>query len=328
VTTDESSEVVVVMDATETRLFAEAVRDAVARHGGGAVDDALREVGWRAALSDDPVAATRAVFDVLGELNLASTALDDVLLQALGLDVPGDRAAVLSPLGSHQPPATYDRATLTIAGLGGARLASATQAVVAIDGGKQHFLATVDVATLEVTAAAGIDPAGGWHSVTGQAGITQLTAVDWPAAVVAGQLALAQQLTAATRAMLGIAREHALNRTQFDRPVASFQAVRHKLAESYVAVEVAAAALDAGWADPTPFTATMAKMVAGTTAKTVARHAQQVLAGMGFTSEHPFHHYFKRTLVLDQLLGSSPNLRQEVGMMALERKEIPPLLPL
>ena len=47
----------------------------------------------------------------------------------------------------------------------------------------------------------------------------------------------------------------------------------------------------------------MAKAVAGRQARTTARHCQQVLAGIGFTTEHPLHHYVRRTLVLDALLG-------------------------
>jgi alkylation response protein AidB-like acyl-CoA dehydrogenase len=128
--------------------------------------------------------------------------------------------------------------------------------------------------------------------------------------------------------MMSLAREHAVSRSQFDRPIGSFQAVRHKLAESLVAVEGAEAALDAGWADPTPFAATMAKAVAGNAAKTVAKHAQQVLAGMGFTSEHPFHRYLKRTMMLDQLFGSSASLRREIGEATIAAGELPPLLPL
>jgi alkylation response protein AidB-like acyl-CoA dehydrogenase len=72
----------------------------------------------------------------------------------------------------------------------------------------------------------------------------------------------------------------------------------------------------------------MAKAIAGDAAKTVAKHAQQVLAGMGFTSEHPFHHYLKRTMVLDQLLGSSTSLRTEIGRSVIDAGKLPPLLPL
>ena len=48
----------------------------------------------------------------------------------------------------------------------------------------------------------------------------------------------------------------------------------------------------------------MAKAVAGRSARTVAKNCQQVLAGIGFTTEHHFHRYLRRILVLDELFGS------------------------
>jgi hypothetical protein len=316
------------MDQDEQRLFADSLRQSIGRHGNDAVDAALAEVGWRSALADDPGAATRVVFGLLGELNLASSAIDDLLSFSLGLEPSDDRAVVLPALCGHTPPATYDRAELTISGLATARLDTAPTALVVIDASEQAYLATVNADAIGVVSVAGIDPDGRWRSVRGQVKVSGITVVRWNDAVASGQLALAQQLTSAARAMLELAKDHALTRNQFERPIASFQAVRHKLAESLVAVDSAEAALAAGWADPTPFAGTMAKAIAGNAAKTVAKHAQQVLAGMGFTSDHTFHRYLKRTLVLDQLLGSSAVLRTEIGQAIIETRQVPALLPL
>jgi len=128
--------------------------------------------------------------------------------------------------------------------------------------------------------------------------------------------------------MLELAREHALDRIQFDRPIASFQAVRHRLAETLVAIEMADAALDGAWLDGSPVSAAMAKAVAGRSARTGMRHCQQVLAGVGFTTEHPFHRYARRVLVLDQLLGSSKALTKHLGTELLRTRQLPPLPPL
>ena len=149
------------------------------------------------------------------------------------------------------------------------------------------------------------------NSTSGTA--TQPGAADWPAAVALGQLALGHELVGAGRAMLELARTHALERMQFGRPIGTFQAVRHRLAESLVAVEAAAALLDAAWEDPSPVTAAMAKAFAGRSARTVARHCQQVLAGIGFTTEHPLHLSVRRTIVLDQLLGAGSLLTRQLG---------------
>jgi alkylation response protein AidB-like acyl-CoA dehydrogenase len=121
---------------------------------------------------------------------------------------------------------------------------------------------------------------------------------------------------------------HALERMQFGRPIASFQAVRHRLAESLVAIEAAAALLAAAWDEQDPVIAAMAKAVAGRAARTVARHSQQVLAGIGFTTEHTFHHYFRRIVVLDQLLGASSELTRRLGSDALATGSLPATFPL
>ncbi len=128
--------------------------------------------------------------------------------------------------------------------------------------------------------------------------------------------------------MLRLAREHAVDRVQFDRPIAGFQAVRHRLAESLVAIEAADAAAQAADDDGSTLTAALAKAVAGRSARTVARHAQQVLAGIGFTTEHSLHLYVRRALVLDVLLGDARSLTASLGTQLLNDRRLPSLLPL
>ena len=72
----------------------------------------------------------------------------------------------------------------------------------------------------------------------------------------------------------------------------------------------------------------MAKAFAGRSARTVARHCQQVLAGIGFTTEHPLHRSVRRTVVLDQLLGAGSVLTREVGAGILASGSLPAALPL
>ncbi|HKT02664.1 MAG TPA: acyl-CoA dehydrogenase family protein, partial [Rugosimonospora sp.] len=175
----------------------------------------------------------------------------------------------------------------------------------------------------------GIDPTLGLVEVTGQiGGAVGRGPVDWPAAVARGQLALGHELAGASRRVLDLARDHALVRIQFGRPIAMFQAVRHRLAETLVAVEAAGAVLDEAWEDGTAQAAGMAKATAGRSARVAVRHCQQVLAGIGFTTEHPFHRYARRILVLEQLLGSTRALTRELGEGILARRELPAPFPL
>jgi alkylation response protein AidB-like acyl-CoA dehydrogenase len=53
-----------------------------------------------------------------------------------------------------------------------------------------------------------------------------------------------------------------------------------------------------------------------------------VLAGIGFTTEHPLHLYIRRALVLDQLLGSSKSLTRDLGTSLLATRQLPPVAPL
>jgi alkylation response protein AidB-like acyl-CoA dehydrogenase len=134
------------------------------------------------------------------------------------------------------------------------------------------------------------------------------------AALSVGRQALGWWLVGTSRAMLSLARQHAVDRVQFGRPIASFQAVRHRLAETLVAIEGAEAALDAtDDSNDFEFACLLGKAAAGQAALTAARHCQQVLGGIGFTAEHPLHHHVKRVLVLDGLLGSTRELTRAAG---------------
>jgi hypothetical protein len=148
-----------------------------------------------------------------------------------------------------------------------------------------------------------------------------------PVPLAAGRHALGWWLVGASRAMLALARRHALDRVQFGRPVASFQAIRHRLAETLVAVEGAEATLVAA-AEPDDLGFLLAKAAAGQAALTAARHCQQVLGGIGFTAEHELHRHVKRSLVLDGMLGSARELTREAGATLRAKRFAPRLTQL
>ena len=128
--------------------------------------------------------------------------------------------------------------------------------------------------------------------------------------------------------MLDLAREHALERVQFGQPIASFQAVRHRLAETLVAIETADAALDAAWLDGSPRPRPWPRRSPGAAPAPRRKHCQQVLAGIGFTTEHDLHRHIRRALVLNGLFGTAKSLTGALGAELLESRRLPPLLPL
>ena len=269
------------------------------------------------------------LFECQGAAHATSAALDWLLAAALGKE-GGHTAVVLPPLRLTGAPGRIDGNRCLVQGLGTEALGRSDTALVVA--GTASGVSAFAVATefLERRPVLGLDPALGLFEITGEFD-TQTAdheSVDWAGAVAQGQLALGSELVGAARAMLELARVHTLERIQFGRPIAAFQAVRHRLAEALVALEAAAALLDAGWDDPSPVTAGMAKAFAGRSARSAARHCQQVLAGIGFTTEHPLHLFIRRTLVLDQLLGAGSALTNQLGTDIVRSGALPPAFAL
>jgi hypothetical protein len=319
------------MGREDLGLFERSLRHATETATGPALDEALGELGWRDALAIDPRAAVSLLFELQGAANASSSALDQVLLGPLALDGDVDAGAVLPALGRWSPPGRLDADRLTVDGLGRSALVDREAAVVVARSGDHDVAVTVPTAALSFRAVQGVDPDLGLVEVGAdgiEVGGPSAPATGWDGAVALTRLALGHELVGASRAMLELARQHALERIQFGRPIGTFQAVRHRLADTLVAIEMADAGLDAAWLDRSSETAAMAKALAGRGARAASRHCQQVLAGIGFTTEHPVHRHIRRVLVLDQLLGSARTLTVGLGDGLLASRQLPPLLPL
>jgi acyl-CoA dehydrogenase-like protein len=167
---------------------------------------------------------------------------------------------------------------------------------------------------------------GSSSALDGQLPIHRVLQGD-PVPLAAGRRALGWWLVGASRAMLSLARQHAVDRVQFGRHISSFQAIRHRLAETLVAIEGAEATLHAA-TDGRDLACLLAKAAAGQAALTTARHCQQVLGGIGFTAEHQLHRHVKRVLILDGLLGSARELTREAGATLRAKGSAPRLVDL
>jgi Acyl-CoA dehydrogenase, C-terminal domain len=320
------------MDASELELFERSVRQATERHSGEALDAALTELGWPDALAADPHRAVSVLFPLQGAAHAVSSALDHVVLTGLGMPESTD-AVVLPSLGAWAAPGTVVGDRLSICGLGTAAVTRAERAVVvASEGGDGVAITTLPTAALTLRPVGGVDPSFGLVEVSADRVSfdvdREARGHTWGEAVVLAQLALSYEILGAARSMLMLAREHALDRVQFGQTISKFQAVRHRLAETLVAIEGTASLVDAAREEPSPELAAIAKSLAGRGALTASRHCQQVLAGIGFTTEHSFHHYFRRILLLEQLFGSAHSLTKELGDELLRSRQLPALLPL
>ena len=115
---------------------------------------------------------------------------------------------------------------------------------------------------------------------------------------------------------------YAKDRTQFDRPIGSYQAVSHRCAQMLLEVEGARSlSYWAGWAldnepEAGPRAASMAKAYAGDAGFRVAASALQVHGGIGFTYEHDLHFFLKRAHANAHAFGDSRWHRDRVADLA------------
>jgi alkylation response protein AidB-like acyl-CoA dehydrogenase len=136
-----------------------------------------------------------------------------------------------------------------------------------------------------------------------------------------GRVMLAADTLGAAQQMLAQAVAYSLERKQFERPIGSFQAVKHMCAEMAASLEpcqalvwYAAHALDA-LPEEASVTACHAKAHVAEVGKFVAKTATEVHGGMGFTDLLGLHYWFKRVGLNRQLLGAPERLRDEAARL-------------
>ena len=133
-----------------------------------------------------------------------------------------------------------------------------------------------------------------------------------------GALATAAQLVGAGQALLDAAVDYAKQRAQFGRVIGSYQAIKHKLADVHIALELArplvyGAALSL--ADRSPDTArdvSAAKASASDAALLAARSALQTHGAIGFTAEHDLSLWLLRVQALRSAWGDPAAHRRRV----------------
>lgn len=136
-------------------------------------------------------------------------------------------------------------------------------------------------------------------------------------------VAAAAQMAGIAGASLDLAVGYAKQRTQFDRPIGSFQAIKHRCADMLMAVETACtAAYHASWAADEggaalPSAVSMAKAFCGDACRNVCNGALQIHGGVGFTQEFDIHLYLGRGKVLEYAFGDAAWHRERVASLVL-----------
>jgi hypothetical protein len=325
------------IDAPERVLMAATLRGLAEDLDGTELTQALDAFGFADLLAEAPRDAVSTLFTALGRAGSMSTSLQDVLLQPLAEYLPmatTECNVVLPSIGAAYVGAAEGE-PLQLRGLViGARPATTDLAPVMISG-ELAWIGLQESAGISTRQVSGLDPALAMIEITGVdvtadvvvAGKRAVAA--WDAVATAGRLALGYQIIGAVGQMIDLAVDHARSRVQFGQPIGSFQAVRNRLADAHVAREGAAAALASAWdSDDAVLAGLLAKSLAGRAARIAATQCQQVLAGIGFTAEHPFHRFLARALVLDSVLGSAAELPTAIGAHLISARTVPRLVEL
>jgi alkylation response protein AidB-like acyl-CoA dehydrogenase len=190
-----------------------------------------------------------------------------------------------------------------------AALRSKPKAQPSLDGTRR--LADVRLSGVEVPGDALISPEGeGWPIVA--RGLDR-------AAVL-----LAAEDVGVCEKVLDITVAYAKERTQFDRPIGSFQAISHKCADMLLHTEVArshvyyaAWALEEGAPDAR-VAAASAKAAASDAGRIVTGDGIQVHGGIGFTWEHDMHLYYRRAKWCELYLGDASQWREKIAAQLVD----------
>jgi alkylation response protein AidB-like acyl-CoA dehydrogenase len=216
----------------------------------------------------------------------------------------------------------HGRAEFVLDGATAAHLVVAAQTTAGCD----LFLVPGDGEGVQRRALPTLDPTRGQATVSfdGAAG-TPLTTGGAGAQAATGGLDVALVVLAAEQvggaaACLDLAVDYAKIRQQFSRPIGSFQAIKHKLADLLLLVEMGRSAVDRALAaeqDPARLAeaAAVAKIWCSDAYTTVSTETVQIHGGIGFTWEHDAHLYFRRARADEQLLGNATVHRERLAAL-------------
>ena len=188
-------------------------------------------------------------------------------------------------------------------------------AAVLADGDELHIVEHVDV-TLERQES--FDPFRRVFAVQWSPSPATLVAADWGDTAQRGALLAAAQLIGLAQRCIDMSVTYAKDRNQFGKPIGSYQAVKHLIANAQVKVEFARPVVHAAAAEMPLGTLAAkarvahAKIAAGAAADLAARTAVQVHGAMGMTWEVDVHFFLKRIMALRGAWGTEAQHRETV----------------
>lgn len=277
--------------------------------------DAIRDMGLIGMLAPESAGGLgMTLTDLIGVAEAAGyVGLPEPLVEQAGVVVP-----LLAEIGQAITLAKVLEGRTVAVGAPGRRFvtdADRAERLLLADGDAVHL---VDRDAVTLTREEGFDPFRRLFRVDWTPTAATKVAEGWGLALDRGALLAAAQMIGLAQRCIDMAVAYAKDRTQFGKPIGSYQAVKHLIATAQVKVEFARPVVHAAAAElalgtlPAQARVSHAKITAGETADLAARTAVQVHGAMGITWEVDLHFFLKRAMGLKADWGNAAQHRARV----------------
>ncbi len=321
------------MDKDFERSLRDTLRAVICRSGSDRLDEELDDLGWTELVTETPLAAS-LLYDELGRAARSTGLIDRLVLGELGPSWPGRCDVVVhqTPAQDLQPRAqpsvdaiVVDGWALNTPGQDERLLVWSASTDAAQPQGAMAITTLRRAPGLNVRPVNTLDSGGSWVHVTGTVSHSEADLVADSDGLLRNRVrtsarrAAATELAGLAHGALALAVAHVTARTQFGRPVGSFQAVRHRLADARTLAAGTDALLEDAWASGSAEAADLAFAYAGSAHHVVGSHCLQVCGAMGLTWEHDLHRYLRRGYTLDVAFGSAEAITGCLGAQLVAR---------
>jgi hypothetical protein len=289
------------------------------------IDRELDDLGWSELVAETP-SAFALLYDELGRSARSTALIDKLVLSELGPLLAARCDAVVYPAPSHGlRPSTHQGAdAIVVDGWALKPPGADDRLLVCPATHSEHAPAPLVLTTLRSAPGLNVRPTktldsdGLWVRIIGTVSPSDVELVDVPglsprSVQTPARRAAAGELAGLASGTLALAVAHVSSRTQFGRPIGSFQAVRHRLADARALVAGTAALVADAWATASAEDADRAFGYAGHAHRLIGSHCLQVCGAMGLTWEHDLHRYLRRGYTLDSVFGPADQVAEDLG---------------
>lgn len=320
------------MDKDFERSLRDTLRAVICQSASDRIDKELDDLGWTELVSETPLAFS-LLYDELGRAARSTGLIDRLVLSELGSPLAGRCDAVVHQTPTQDLRAPAQRRVDAIIVDGWAlkhpdldeRLLVWSANPDAQSPGAMAITTLRRAPGLNIRPGNTLDSGGSWVHVTG-------TVLQSEADLMAdsdgllrngvrtsARRAAATELAGLAHGALALAVAQVTTRTQFGRPVGSFQAVRHRLADARTLAAGTDALLEDAWATGSAEAADLALAHAGHAHRLVGSHCLQVCGAMGLTWEHDLHRNLRRGYTLDAVFGTANAITECLGAQLIAR---------